>query len=199
MRSRQQADPCSAGVGSAGDRVRERGLKGRGMHRPKRRVPAVLAFVLLGPFVGSTLAHGRGSAVVSSPAIATSRLRMYTAAVDAGTATQIAQAGYDVASSHTMRNGRVRIDLVLYPRDVDGLEEAGCSAARVAERRRAHGARARGSPARARVRGVDAIRRTQWLPRMDEQVHRRQPRHREARGHRAHVGNGSGGRRGHPP
>jgi hypothetical protein len=77
---------------------------------------------------------------------------MYTAVVDASAATRIAAAGYDVASSRTTASGRVRIDLVLYPRDVDGLEklgvrlhvwrsDRGLTAIELADRQRARGYR----------------------------------------------------------
>jgi hypothetical protein len=61
----------------------------------------------------------------TKPSTANARLQMYTVVADQATARTIISGGYDVASVEQARDGRIRLELVLYPWERKAVEKLG--------------------------------------------------------------------------
>lgn len=90
--------------------------------KPRAALTLLSVFVLLGAF-GPTAGAGPHRVIASSKA----RLQMYEVVVDPATAGEIEASGYDVASEEPAGTGMIRLVLVLYPWERQGLEKQGVS------------------------------------------------------------------------
>jgi hypothetical protein len=93
---------------------------------PRAFLAVIAVSLLVGGLVGPAAGAGIGQhASAASPAAPNARLQMYEALVNAATAAQIIEDGYDVVTVETAPGDQVLLVLVLYPWERAALEKQG--------------------------------------------------------------------------